>query len=314
MGRDWLTGAGALAIASGFMIMPAHADEPLFGFIYTTDLLPQDKWEVTEQIQWRSGKSHGSYNVWETRTEVEYGWRDDVQVALYANWNWTEAFRNDIDRTTLPAETFAEWNGDPLSRMRDNKLLGISGEVIWRILSPYTDGIGLALYVEPTVGDGLFEEDTRLILQKNFLDDRLVIGFNVTVAQEFRYLPGDPSLPPTDDEFRDHWDKETDVNFGLGVSYRFAPGWSAAWEIQNEREWAGLRFWDSDFKTNSAWYTGPTIHYAGEHYFFTATVFDQLPWADDYANQGAESRVVGGRNYADDFERFRVRLKFGYYF
>ena len=32
---------------------------------------------------------------------------------------------------------------------------------------------------------------------------------------------------------------------------------------------------------------------------------------EDYANP-PPGFVAGGRNYADDFERFRVRLKFGY--
>ena len=173
--------------------------------------------------------------------------------------------------------------------------------------------VGLAVYFEPTIGPQTRELESRLILQKNFLDDQLVFAFNATVAQEWRYLHGDPSAPLGSEEAADHWDKETDVNFGLATSYRFASNWSAGLELINEREWAGLDPFHANMRTNVAYYWGPTLHYAGEHLFATLTVLDQLPWAKDYANP-PPGFVVGGRNYADDFERFRVRLKFGYFF
>jgi hypothetical protein len=193
------------------------------------------------------------------------------------------------------------------------KLTGISGELIYRVLSPYIDPVGLALYVEPTIGPQLRELETRIILQKNFLDDRLVFAFNATLMQEERFLHADPSAPPGTEEATDHWDKESDVNFAIAGSYRFAANWSAGLELQNEREWAGFNPFASGKLTNVGYYFGPTLHYAGEHVFATLTLLGQLPWAEDYANP-PPGFVVGGRNYADDFERFRVRLKFGYFF
>jgi len=173
---------------------------------------------------------------------------------------------------------------------------------------------GAALYFEPSIGPRTYEMETRLILQKNFLDDKLVLAANATLAQEFRRLHGDPDADPTAVDFHDHWDKETDVNFGFAASYRIVSNWALGAEIQNEREWAGLNPFDSGKRTNEAWYLGPTIHYGGEKFFVTLTALWQLPVAQDFANSGADSFVVHGITNADDFENLRIRLKVGFYF
>lgn len=293
---------------------PARADEPLFGFVFTTDLLPANQWELTQWTTWRAHKDIGTFNVLEFRHEVEYGLTDALQVSGYLNWEWAEAHSNNvIDGTTLPPETFANVAVGPNENFRLTKFTSVSGEAIYRILSPIIDPVGLAVYLEPSIGPQVREIESRIILQKNFVDDRLVLAFNVTHHFEWRYLHGDPSAPAADEEFNDHWDKETDINFGFGASYRFAPNWSAGVELINEHEWAGFDPLDSGMKTNFAYYFGPNIHYADEHVFVTLALLDQLPWGEDYTGP-PPNFVVGGRNYADDFERFRVRLKFGYYF
>ena len=292
----------------------ARADEPLFGFVLTTDLLPANTWEVAQWLTWRAHKQVGTFNVLEIRHEIEYGLTDALQISGYLNWEWAQAHNNNvIDGTTLPPETFANVAVGANENFRLTKFTGIAGEAIYRILSPYIDPVGLAIYVEPLIGPQVRELESRIILQKSFYDDRLVFAFNITHHFEWRYLHGDLSLTPADDEFYDHWDKETDLNFGIGASYRFAPGWAAGLELINEHEWAGFDLFDSGLKTNVAYYLGPNIHYANEHVFATLSVVDQLPWGEDYANL-PPNFVVKGRNYADDFERFRVRLKFGYYF
>jgi len=305
---------GAALVAAALTQATAHADEPVTGFVYTTDLLPEGKYEVAQWLTWRAHKAVGTYNVIEIRSEVEYGVTDAFQLSAYLNYEWAEAFHNNVmDGTTLPPETFAQLDVGPNDHFRTTRFTGIALEGIYRILSPYTDPIGLAVMFEPTVGPSLREMETRLILQKNYFDDRLILAFNVTLMQEVRRVPGDPSAPPASDEFKKHWDKESDLNFGLAASYRFAPNWSVGLELQHEREWAGLNPFDGDMATNSATYFGPTIHYGGEHFFATLTVLDQLPWGTDDANP-APGFLVHGRNYADDFERFRVRAKLGWYF
>jgi hypothetical protein len=187
-------------------------------------------------------------------------------------------------------------------------------EGLYRIASPYTSGVGVALYLEPSIGPRTRELEARLILQKNFLDDRLVFAANATLGYEWRKLQGDPTADPASIDYLTHWDKETDVNFGLAGSYRFTSNWSFGTELQNEREFAGLNPFKAANRTNLAWYAGPTIHYGGRHFFATFTTLFQLPWAHDYANAPADSLVVDGISNADDFEKYRFRLKIGYYF
>ena len=61
----------------------------------------------------------------------------------------------------------------------------------------------------------------------------------------------------------------------------------------------------------SAYYTGPTLHYAGRHVFATLTWWRQLPWAKNYMDP---KMIVKGYDDDVDFEHTRVCLKLGDYF
>jgi Family of unknown function (DUF6662) len=317
MSTSHLRNLSALAFTSAIIALGpaagARADEPLFGYTYTTDLLPPGKWEIEQWATDRIQKAHGSFNLLEGRTELSYGVSDRFQLSLYANYAWTRSDHQNVDGTTSPPETFAGPLFDPNGIFKASKFSSVSVEGIYRVMSPYTDPFGLALYFEPTFGNGLRGFEERIIFQKNFLDDRLVLAFNIKIEQELRKLQGDPTADPTSDDFRTHWDRETDLNFSFGASYRFMSNWSIGLEFMNEREFSSLNFWDAKFATNSAYYIGPNIHYADKNFFFTLTLLEQLPWASDYTNPPSNV-VYQGRNYADDFEKYRVRLKAGWVF
>jgi len=286
-------------VAAVLAAQPVHADEPVFGFIYTTDLLPKGQTEIEQWMTWRHQKAHGYYDQLENRTEFSYGVTDRFQLSGYLNYNWTRAYHNAVDGKTTPPEQFADFSASPNERFDAARFVGVSVEGIYRVLSPYTDPIGLAFYLEPTIGPDFREIETRVILQKNFLDDRLIVASNLTWAPEIR-----PPLPKPANV-------ETDINWSFGVSYRFAPSWFFGWEFQNEREMNNWAWWASHNWTNDAYYTGPTLHYGGKRFFVTLTVWEQLPLAKDYANVGV---IYQGRDYDVDFEKFRVRLKLGWYF
>ena len=292
----------------------ARADEPLFGAVFSSDLLPAGAMEVEQWLTWRAGKAVGKYNTVEGATEFQYGWTDDLQVAGYVNYQWAEAYNdNVVNGTTLPPGAFSNVEVGPNEQFRLTKFTGVSGELIYRMLSPYLDSFGLALYFKPTVGPSLYEWTSRLILQENFLDDRMVVAFNATLTQRTRFFHAIASAPSGSAAAEDHWDRGTATDFALGVSYRFIANWSAALELHNEREWSGFNPFVGSRETNSAYYAGPTLHYADEHVFATLTLLTQLGGASDFVHPEPDF-VVGGRNYAANFERFRVRLKFGYYF
>ncbi|WP_230414327.1 DUF6662 family protein [Collimonas silvisoli] len=293
----------ALTLYCGFNIV-ALAEESQFAYVYTTDLLPKGAKEVEQWMTWRHQKIAGRYDQVEGRTEVEYGLTDRLQVALYGNYNWTSAYHNGPDGATTPPEQFADDQPDPNARYRDKRFVGVSAEAIYRLLSPYTDGIGVALYVEPTIGPRFREVETKLILQKNFLDDRLTMAFNFTYAPEWRNLSDDSRASGRS------WQEETDVNANVAVSYRFKPNWAAGFELLNEHEYNSYNFKN---ESNSGYYFGPTVHYGGKQFFVTATFLEQMPWAHAHADT-VPGTLVGGRTYDNDFERRRLRIKAGYYF
>lgn len=282
----------------------ASAEESMFGYVYTTDLLPKGGKEIEQGLTWRHQKIGGTYNQIEGRTEFEYGLTDDLQVALYANYAWTQAYQNGPYGATTPPEQFSDFAVGPNDRFNKTRFVGVSGEAIYRILSPYTDVIGLAVYTEPTIGKNFFEWENKIILQKNFFDDLLTVALNFTYAPEFRYLPGD------DDPSVSSWQEETDINFSLGVSYRFMPNWSAGFELVNEREFNSFWFYH---ESNSGYFLGPTLHYGGERFFLTVTALWQMPWATTHTDT-VPGTLVNGLVLDNDFERFRLRIKAGYTF
>ena len=306
-----------LLLAASVIAVPtaAEADEPLFGFIVTTDLLPKDQKEIEQWVTLREGRSNGDFHLIQSRTELSYGLTNNLQLSGYLDLAHADVNNNGPDGTTIPPEIFADYEADRDKRFTKTRLQDVAVEAIYRFSSPYTSPVGAAIYVEPLIGPRFREVETRLILQKNFIDDRLVFAFNATFAYEWRKLHGDPEADPDSVEASVHWDKETDVNFGLAGSYRFVPKWSLGAEIQNEREWAGLDPFDADMRINQAWYAGPTIHYGGRMFFATLSALVQLPFGHDYAEKDNDlDAVIGGINNADDFEKYRLRLKVGYYF
>lgn len=162
----------------------------------------------------------------------------------------------------------------------------------------------MAFYLEPTVGPQFREVEAKVIAQKNFLDDRLIVAFNATYAPEWRYLLNNDGVTRS-------WAEETDVNAYLAASFRFRADWSAGFEFLNEREYNSYNLNGGSW-TNSGYYLGPSVHYGGKSFFVTAVFLEQLPWAKVHGAT-IPGAVVDGRDFDNDFEKYRVRIKFGYY-
>ena len=84
-----------LLAAFSLCLSYARADEAVFAWTYTTDLLPQGKWEFEQWMTARWEKEHGNYNVFDFREEIEYGLTNDLQVSLYLNHHYVYA-NNDV--------------------------------------------------------------------------------------------------------------------------------------------------------------------------------------------------------------------------
>jgi uncharacterized protein DUF6662 len=306
--RRVLGWALALSLGSLGSAVPARAGEALFGYVYTTDLHPRGTWEFEQWATAALGKSRGDYNRFFQREELEYGVTDDFQLAAYVNWFHVTAERDGVDGTTsgpvVPEDV------DPTRRYSATKFHSVSLEGIYRLLSPYKDPFGLALYVEPTIGPDIRELEGKLILQKNFLDDRLVWAANVSFAPEWERESGNHSLDAADPGSRRRWGKAIEVEFTTGLSYRLAPGWFAGLEFRNHNELEGHSL---SHPEHSAFFLGPNVHFARGPVWVTLTVLPQLPLAATYTAEQRDERV-GGKIFGDEHEQVEVRFRFGWTF
>lgn len=277
--------------------LASNAAEYPFGYIYTTDTQPKGKFEVEQWVTNMRGQSRGDYNAYMFRTELEYGVTDNFQASVYANYNAVNANANSPDGET--SGRFVPDAVDPNARYRNTFYDSTSLEFIWRLLSPYKDGFGLAFYLEPTYGPKKREVEGKLLLDKTFIDDSLVWAANINFAHEQEKYPG-------------IWEREAEFQFLTGVSYRFAPKWSAGLEYRYARGYEGNSF-AANKREFSAQFLGPTIHFADKRWWFTATWLPQLRGARAY-KEDVNDDIVNKRLYGEHFARNEFRIRFGFGF
>jgi hypothetical protein len=307
--------AAAALLSCGLLAAPAaHAGDAIFTHTYLAETLPQGAKEVEQWLTFRTKRSQGTYRLTQSRTEFEYGMTDRWTLSLYANAYSVTAENN--NSTASRNNYTAVGDGDevsgggpatsgqnvpsidklplPSARYRKTAFQGLSVESIYQFMSPYKDGIGLAGYTELSLGSKEQELEFKLLVQKNLFDDQLILAANI--ALEFE---------------REKWsgvvtEKETKLEVSGGASYRFAPGWRAGVELRNQRAYEGGYSLASRNRDYSAWFAGPTIHYAAKQFFVTAGYMQQLPWATAYS-AAAKDELVDHRVYKAS-ERHVVRV------
>jgi hypothetical protein len=261
--------AGGCVAADG----PARADEQPFFTLYTTQTEAADETEVEQAVRWNAGHARESFNALQSFSEVEYGITDDFQASLYLNYGWAR---------TRPSGSAAETDSD----------LGLSGELIYRLTNAYTDPVGLAIYLEPSVGPNQRGLELKLLGQKNFGDAlRTVVNVN----------------------FEDTWEKQTAapwrqtsaLEFDFGAIYRLSQAWSVGLEFDNERGFDGLIVGSPAHEVSNSFYLGPTIDFDSDFADITFGVQTQLPIATNPAE--IPGATVGGYTAGD--EHFRVGLR-----
>jgi len=266
------------ALAAFIPLRGAHADESPFANIYTTEVLPQGAWEVEQWLTWKHKKPQEKFDLLQGRTEIEYGFTNRLLGAFYLNYEHSKITPEGPGAPDGPDDT--------------TKFTGVNAEFIYQVLNPFTDPLGFALYFEPAIGDGERALEFKLLFQKNFMEDRLVLAANINLELEWAH-----------DDALNEWERESGLEFYLGVSYRFAPNWFAGVELLNENGFGG----HLEHAEKNAFYFGPTIHYATENWWATLGVFSQLPWAGNPADEpGAISH-----GYLVGEERMRMRFRLG---
>jgi hypothetical protein len=289
--KRWMMLGFSLA---GLVATPARADENYFGYSYGAETLPKGKSEAYLWFTDRRGKGEGHYDAQDYKFELEHGITNRFQVSGYVNFEshhirGMEPEFEDVDR--------------------DFGFKGLQASFKYAALSPYKDGVGLAFYVEPgwsrihnVEGERVteYELELKAILQKNFLDDRLIWATNLTLEPEWEK---ERELDEVTGETETEWEKELAIELTTGLSYRVAPNWFLGVEGRYHSEYPD---WTNGLdREHYALFVGPTVHYGGKRWWFTATF---LPQVYGSPNQGGRSL------HLDEHEKRELRVKVGYNF
>jgi len=281
----------AAILAGTFGATAAQADEQYFGYTYSAEVLPKGGTEFEFWATDRRGKSDGHFDAQDYRLELEHGFTDRFTVAGYANFagHHIRGLEPDFDTTN-----------------RDFAFRGLSAEFKYNVLSPYKDGIGLTFYAEPgwsrIHGGGErgteYELELKALIQKNFMNDRLIWAANLTFEPEWER---EVEVAPTGE--RDiEWEKELKLEVSSGLSYRVAPGWFLGGEARYASVYPD---WTNGLHRETyAVFAGPSIHYGGKKWWFTATYLPQL----------FGSPSPDGSRALDEYEKREFRIKLGYNF
>lgn len=279
------------AVLTGLVALPAYAGEGSFGWVYTLDLQPKGTLEFEQRLHINQGQARGTYDLWQARTELEYGVSEDFQIAAYLNTSHVRANQNYSDGTTSGWLVPSSAGTSPYSR---NRIDGVSLEGIWRFSNPVIDPIGVGLYVEATTGPVKDELESRLLLQSNFLDDRLVMAANLQLSTE-RVKFNAPDIG-----------KESMADLLLGLSYRVANHWTAGMEYRFHNDFEGYSY---NKQTQRAHFIGPNMHYATKAWWVTAAWRYQIKGPSQCWEPGA-AECSNGRVW-DSHSRNEVMFKFG---
>lgn len=234
--------AAVLAVIVGGMLSVTglEAGERRFTYVYEATTAPKGEIEVEQWMTWKTQREEGRRgNVFDFRTEVEYGITDRLQLGVYlADWRVVDNAAGGEDGAHASFQDSAV-------------------ELIYNISNPVTDIVGSAIYGEMKIGPEKFELEGKFILQKNF--GPVVVAYNATLEAEW------------EGEQFGYFNERTGVfEQTLGVSYQFTPNFLLGGEFLHEIEF-------SDWKEpgDSIVYVGPNASFRFDRFYVTTTALIQ---------------------------------------
>ena len=284
--------------------LAGNADEHLFAYARGAETLPQGRWQLYLSQLAKVGKHEGDYLQMETYPEIEYGitsrWQVDVAPIFYYH-----NFKN------INSEPFTDASNNP-RRVNRVSFGGVDVETKYMLLSPFKDALGLAVGLEYEYreryridGSAISQHSLvpKIYVQKNFLDDTLIISASAAMEFERRTFDADQTL-----------EKEISFDAALGVAYRVAPRWYVGLEgrIQADFLDAGFNSFDSlklgqNFQYGL--YVGPSLHYSAERWWATLSVLPQVFGGPDRGEPSSENGF-----HFEEHEQVHIRLEVGYNF
>lgn len=287
-----------IALLCGFAaaISPAHADENLFGYVYSADPLPKGATEAYVIYTDRARKAYGQYRAQDYKVEIEHALTDKFTIGAFMS------AKRFLINDSAPYE-----DGEPAWANRKDRAPRFSefAPILrYNFMSPYKDAFGLSLQVEPIYnqiyrigGDATkqYAIENKLIFQKNLLDDQLVLAANLGAEWEYRKFAKGGS--------EHEWEWEVTA----GASYRIAPKWYLGAEYRRHSDFL-LNPESKKYERNHWFYQlGPTVHYGDKNWWATFTWLKQI--------KGRPGEPPCACNLTlDEGEKREWRLKIGYNF
>ncbi|HEY3776952.1 MAG TPA: hypothetical protein VGL35_02725 [Rhizomicrobium sp.] len=248
----------------------ALADDQPFLTLDTTDIEPQFAHEFEQDFEWT--RDPAAADGVQLESELEYGLYDDLQVAGAIDYGW--------ERSGSGASVF--------------HFTGAGGEALYRPWNVDFDPLGLGVFVSGSAGPDLQEIEGKLLLQKNFLNDRLRVVLNGGWIGDWERGAG---------LARSAWNGDSTLEWAAGLAFSITWEWSACLEFDNDRNVEGLLLDGKGTPGSSSYYLGPTIQYVAHPLTVSLGFQAQLPWASG----GAPGEVQNG--FATDSERHRIGLR-----
>ncbi len=295
----------------------AQADESLWVYAQGSDTRPKGTYELHFSSISRLGKDSQDYTFHDFRPEIEYGITDRLTVSFEAI-----VFHHDYAVETDDLQPMFDTQGGEGGSFKDTQLGGFEASIKYNFLSPYKDAFGLSLgfsYERRDVyrldGSDIDQNSyvPTIYLQKNFLDDTLVLAFKGKLEFELRKSPGVK-------------EEELAPDLALGLSYRVAPSWFVGVEAryqsdflepeeegepppQDPTEFTSLGNFRVGLQYQWAYYLGPSVHYAQQDWWVTLGALWQIEGGGDESNPSVRDGKVW-----DEHERLHIGISVGFEF
>ena len=314
-----------MSMLTALTTQAAKSEENLWIYTKGTDTRPQGSYEVKLSDISRLDKGSGQYSFHDIRPEIEYGVTDRLTIGaelLIFDHDYS------IDDASADGEEglqpYGETQAGEGGRFDKTQFAGYELALKYNVLSPYKDAIGLSFglgyerRLRYRLDGAKINQNSytgTVLVQKNWLDDTLVLAFNGKTELERRKSGGGTTL-----------EEEIAFDLSAGISYRVVPKHFVGLEVRSQSDYLSPKVngapddaelkesnWDlTDFRLGTqhqiATYFGPTYHYAEKNWWLTTGILFQV------AGGGSQHAYrSNGKNF-DEHERVHIGLTYGYEF
>ena len=242
--------ASSIALISVLCVANATAGVRHFTYLYEAPTSAPGSIESENWMTWAHGDNPERSDELAFRHEIEIGVTDHFQASVYlVDWSYHD---------------------DPASSGFRYSDTGI--ELIYNLMNPVIDPVGLSIYQEYKGGDRLFEWESKLIAQKNA--GRWIFAYNATLEAVW--------------EGEGLSEREGEFSQAFGASYEIYPKLSVGLEFLHEFVFPDWR--DAEKLRNV--FVGPNVSYRRNQWFVTATALAQA--TDTEGDPNFQLRTIFG--------------------